>query len=165
MNKTRLLNHDEINLKLDRMAWQILESHVKSNLIILVGLIDRGATLAEKLKNIIEKHSDTKVILSPIDLDKSSPLNSKITMNNSNVLKDNPVVLVDDVLNSGVTLAAALKEVLKYMPKSVMTAVLANRAHHKFPIQANFVGLSLSTTLKDHILYEEKDGKMSVYLI
>jgi|TARA_B100000497_G_scaffold25105_1_gene29568 pyrimidine operon attenuation protein/uracil phosphoribosyltransferase len=165
MNKTRLLNHDEINLKLDRMAWQILESHVKSNLIILVGLIDRGATLAEKLKNIIEKHSDTKVILSPIDLDKSSPLNSKITMDNSNVLKDNPVVLVDDVLNSGVTLAAALKEVLKYMPKSVMTAVLANRAHHKFPIQANFVGLSLSTTLKDHILYEEKDGKMSVYLI
>ncbi|MDG1757454.1 MAG: phosphoribosyltransferase family protein [Bacteroidia bacterium] len=165
MNKTRLLNHDEINLKLDRMAWQILESHVKSNLIILVGLINRGATLAEKLKNIIEKHSDTKVILSPIDLDKSSPLNSKITMDNSNVLKDNPVVLVDDVLNSGVTLAAALKEVLKYMPKSVMTAVLANRAHHKFPIQANFVGLSLSTTLKDHILYEEKDGKMSVYLI
>jgi pyrimidine operon attenuation protein/uracil phosphoribosyltransferase len=165
MNKTRLLNHDEINLKLDRMAWQILESHVKSNLIILVGLIDRGATLAEKLKNIIEKHSDTRVILSPIDLDKSSPLNSKITMDNSNVLKDNPVVLVDDVLNSGVTLAAALKEVLKYMPKSVMTAVLANRAHHKFPIQANFVGLSLSTTLKDHILYEEKDGKMSVYLI
>ena len=64
MNKTRLLNHDEINLKLDRMAWQILESHVKSNLIILVGLINRGATLAEKLKNIIEKHSDTKVILS-----------------------------------------------------------------------------------------------------
>ncbi len=165
MNKTRLLNHDEINLKLDRMAWQILESHVKSNLIILVGLINRGATLAEKLKNIIEKHSDTKVILSPIDLDKSSPLNSKITMDNSNVLKDNPVVLVDDVLNSGVTLAAALKEVLKYMPKSVMTAVLANRAHHKFPIQANFVGLSLSTTLKDHILYEEKNGKMSVYLI
>ena len=165
MNKTRLLNHDEINLKLDRMAWQILESHVKSNLIILVGLIDRGATLAEKLKNIIEKHSYTKVILSPIDLDKISPLNSKITMDNSNVLKDNPVVLVDDVLNSGVTLAAALKEVLKYMPKSVMTAVLANRAHHKFPIQANFVGLSLSTTLKDHILYEEKDGKMSVYLI
>ena len=63
------------------------------------------------------------------------------------------------------TLASALKEVLKYMPKSVMTAVLANRAHHKFPIQANFVGLSLSTTMKDHILYEEKDGKMSVYLI
>ena len=165
MNKTCLLNHDEINLRLDRIAWQILEHHVDSNCIILVGLVDRGAILADKLKNIIEKHADIKVLLSPIHIDKSSPLNSDITIDNPEYLRGNPVILVDDVLNSGVTLAAALKEVLKHIPKSVMTAVLANRAHHKFPIQANFVGLSLSTTMKDHILYEEKDGKMSVYLI
>jgi pyrimidine operon attenuation protein / uracil phosphoribosyltransferase len=165
MNKTCLLNHDEINLKLDRIAWQILENHVNSNCIILVGLVDRGATIAEKLKNIIEKNASIKVILAPIHIDKSSPLKSKITIDNSEFLKNNPVILVDDVLNSGVTLAAALKEVLTHIPESVMTAVLANRAHHKFPIQANFVGLSLSTTLKDHILYEEKNGQMSVYLI
>ena len=165
MNKTCLLNHDEINLRLDRIAWQILEHHVESNCIILVGLVDRGAILADKLKNIIEKNADIKVLLSPIHIDKSSPLNSDIIIDNQEYLKDNPVILVDDVLNSGVTLAAALKEVLKHIPESVMTAVLANRAHHKFPIQANFVGLSLSTTMKDHILYEEKDGKMSVYLI
>ena len=59
MNKTCLLNHDEINLKLDRIAWQILENHVNSNCIILVGLVDRGATIAEKLKNIIEKNAST----------------------------------------------------------------------------------------------------------
>ena len=165
MNKTCLLNHDEINLRLDRIAWQILENHVDSDSIVLVGLVDRGAIIAEKLKKIIEKNDSVKVLLSPIHIDKNSPLNSEIKIDHSEYLNDNPIILVDDVLNSGVTLAAALKEVLKYIPKSVMTAVLANRAHHKFPIQANFVGLSLSTTMKDHILYEEKDGKMSVYLI
>ena len=165
MNKTCLLNHDEINLRLDRIAWQILEHHVDSDSIVLVGLVDRGSIIAEKLKKIIEKNASVKVLLSPIHIDKNSPLHSEIKIDHSEYLNDNPIILVDDVLNSGVTLAAALKEVLKYIPKSVMTAVLANRAHHKFPIQANFVDLSLSTTMKDHILYEEKDGKMSVYLI
>jgi pyrimidine operon attenuation protein/uracil phosphoribosyltransferase len=61
-------------------------------------------------------------------------------------------------------MAAALREVLNYNPASVRTAVLANRDHHKFPIQANFVGISLATTLKEHISYEEVEGIMSVSL-
>jgi pyrimidine operon attenuation protein / uracil phosphoribosyltransferase len=80
------------------------------------------------------------------------------------MIAGNPIILVDDVLNSGVTLAAALREILNYSPKSVRTAVLANRDHHKFPIQANYVGVSLATTLQENISYEVTDHQMSVWL-
>ena len=73
-------------------------------------------------------------------------------------------ILVDDVLNSGVTLSAALREVLNHSPKSIRTAVLANRDHHKFPIQANYVGISLATTLQENISYQVTDDQMSVWL-
>lgn len=164
MNKSILLNHAEITLKLDRIAWQILEHHVDSDSIVLVGLIDRGAEVAKKIKTILQKHSTKNILHTTINVNKDAPLESPIDIENPTIIQHNSVVLVDDVLNSGTTLVAALREVLAYTPKSVMTAVLANRDHHKFPIQANFVGLSLSTTLKEHILFEEKNGKMCVYL-
>ncbi len=165
MKKSLLLSHDEINLKLERIAWQILENHVHAKTIVLVGLIDRGADVANKLKIILEKHTTTIIQLTTIHIDKKNPLKTPTQIHNPSILNDSNVILVDDVLNSGITMAAALKEVLNYTPKSVMTAVLANRDHNQFPIQANFVGLSLATTLKEHILYEEIDGNMSVYLL
>lgn len=164
MGKSLILNHEEISLKLDRIAWQILEQHYEENQLILVGLVDRGLDVAIKIKSRLEKNSSTKIEVLQLQLDKADALNSDISLSNSERLNNSAVILVDDVLNSGVTLAAALKEVLNYNPKSVKTAVLANRDHHKFPIQANFVGISLATTVKEHISYEEIDGKMSVSL-
>lgn len=164
MEKSLILNHEEISLKLDRIAWQILEQHHGEKTIILVGLVDRGADVASKLKTRLEANSFTTVELINISLDKGNALSSQITLEKSEHIYNNAVILVDDVLNSGLTMAAALKEVLNHNPKSVKTAVLANRDHHKFPIQANFVGISLATTVKEHISYEEIDGKMSICL-
>ena len=164
MSKSLILNHEEISLKLDRIAWQILEQHYGEKTIILVGLVDRGTQVATKLKTRLEKNSSLQIELCNIAVDKKNALSREITLENSDRLANNAVILVDDVLNSGKTMAAALKEVLNHNPKTVKTAVLANRDHHQFPIQANFVGISLATTVKEHISYEELDGKMSISL-
>ena len=164
MEKLLLLNHNEISLKLDRIAWQIVERYHTENDIILLGLADRGTDIAQKLKTRLENSSDIKITLGSISLDKTNPLRQDVVINLSNKMTQHPVILVDDVLNSGSTMAAALREVLNHNPSSVRTAVLANRDHHKFPVQANFVGISLATTLKEHISYEEIEGKMSVSL-
>ena len=81
MKKSLLLSHDEINLKLERIAWQILENHVHAKTIVLVGLIDRGADVANKLKIILEKHTTTIIQLTTIHIDKKNPL--KTTYSNT----------------------------------------------------------------------------------
>ena len=164
MSNSLILSHEEIALKLDRIAWQILEQHHKENVIVLVGLLGSGADVAHKIQKRLEKFSDAQILSTTIELNKADPLNSPVEISNSEILKNTSVILVDDVLNSGTTMAAALREILSLSPKSVKTAVLANRDHHKFPIQANYVGISLATTLKEHITYQEVDGKMSVTL-
>ena len=80
------------------------------------------------------------------------------------MIKKSAVVIVDDVLNSGITLSGVLSEVLKHEPNSVKVAVLANRDHKAFPIRADFVGISLATTLKEHISFVEENKKMAIYL-
>lgn len=164
MSKSLILNHEEISLKLDRIAWQILEHHYGEKSIVLVGLVDRGTEVAEKIKMRLENFGTTKIHCTTINLDKLAGLASTVTIEDVSLITGNPIILVDDVLNSGVTLAAALREILNYSPKSVRTAVLANRDHHKFPIQANYVGVSLATTLQENILYEVTNDQMSVWL-
>jgi len=145
--ETLILTHDEISLKLDRIAWQILEENYNEPRIRL-----------SKISSITINHTR-------LDLDKADPLNSDVHIQDSNLIKDTAVILIDDVLNSGTTMAAALKEVLNHSPKSIHTAVLANRDHHKFPLQANFVGISLATTMQEHISYSETNGQMKVVLV
>jgi len=164
MSKQVILSHSEIALKLDRIAWQILEQHHSDKVIVLAGLEDRGSDVADKIKERLEKFGKKGIRSTTIQLNKRNPLSSPVIIKAAPVIRYNAIILVDDVLNSGVTMAAALKEILNYNPKSVRTAVLANRDHHKFPIQANYVGISLATTLQEHITYEEVDGKMSIWL-
>jgi pyrimidine operon attenuation protein/uracil phosphoribosyltransferase len=164
MGKLLVLDHDQISLKLDRIAWQIIERYYGEKEIILLGLSHRGTDIASKIQTRILKFSDLSVQRGTISLDKSNPLQKHVSIALVTNLERKSVLLVDDVLNSGSTMVAALREVLNHNPLSVRTAVLANRDHHKFPIQANFVGISLATTLKEHISYEEVAGKMSVSL-
>lgn len=161
---TKILTHEEISLKLDRIAWQILENHHQEKKIILVGLDKRGASVVSKICDRLKKFGAIEVQNSTISVNKKDPLGSPVILTDSASLSNQAVVLVDDVLNSGKIMAAALKEILNHNPKSIKTAVLANRDHHKYPIQANYVGISLATTLMEHITYSEVDGKMSVEL-
>jgi len=162
--RSLILNHKDIELKIDRLAWQISEEYFGSKEIIIIGLKDRGSRVAHLIYEKLIKITKSKISITSISIDKSNPLLAKPTWEELPGLKGKSVVLVDDVLNSGVTLSGVLMEVLKYQPKTVKVAVLANRDHKSFLVEADFVGISLATTLKEHIAFVEERGKMSIYL-
>ena len=146
-----ILNHDEINHKIRRIAFQIYESNVYETEVILAGIDRNGYIFAEKLKAILEDISDINVILCKVSIDKKQPQNNIKTSLSTQEYENKSLVLVDDVLNSGTTLIYGVKHFLDVPLKRFKTAVLINRNHKKYPVKADFKGISLSTSLHEHV--------------
>jgi pyrimidine operon attenuation protein/uracil phosphoribosyltransferase len=160
---TEVLNKQKINQKLIRMAWEILENNHNESKLIFAGIHPQGSIISKRLGQNIENISSVEVEFLEIKLDKKNPLNQPIEIGEHSELKDKTIVLVDDVLNSGKTLIYGAQYFLKERIKKLTTAVLIDRNYKRFPIKADVVGLSLSTTLQEHVEVKlgEKEG---VYL-
>ena len=162
--RTVVLEHDRIQRKLRRMAFRIYEDNVHETALVLVGVAPRGAKLAMRLKALLEEISPLKIDLLELTLDKDDPLNKPVRSNISDKgLDGRVVILVDDVLMSGRTLMHAAAHLVKSPLKRLTTVVLVDRLHRAFPIRADIVGLTLSTTLQEHISVE-LGKKDTVYL-
>ncbi len=146
-----ILNHDEINHKVKRIAYQIYESNVEEQDIILAGIASNGYLFAEKLRIALLEICDINPILCKVIIDKKHPTNLITTSLSKEEYTNKSLVLVDDVLNSGTTLIYGVKHFLDVPLKQFKTAVLVNRNHKKYPVKADFKGLSLSTSLNEHI--------------
>ena len=146
-----ILNHDEINHKIRRIAFQIYETNVNEKEVILAGIDKNGYVFAKKLKTILQKISDINVVLCKVTIDKKNPSSEIKTSIPEADYKNKSLVLVDDVLNSGTTLIYGVKHFLNVPLKQFKTAVLVNRNHKKYPVKADFKGISLSTSLHEHI--------------
>ena len=146
-----ILNHDEINHKIRRIAFQIYETNVNEKEVILAGIDKNGYIFAKKLKTLLQKISDINVILCKVTIDKKNPSSEIKTSISEDDYKNKSLVLVDDVLNSGTTLIYGVKHFLNVPLKQFKTAVLVNRNHKKYPVKADFKGISLSTSLHEHI--------------
>jgi len=146
-----ILTHQEIKHKIKRIAYQIYENNVDEQEIILAGIADNGYILAKKLKFELSKISDLKPILCKVVINKKKPRNLIETSISENDYTNKSVVLIDDVLNSGTTLIYAVRHFLNVPLKRFKTAVLVNRNHKKYPVKADFKGISLSTSLNEHI--------------
>ena len=147
-----LLDQPQIQFKISRIAYQIYEDHTDVPSVIIAGIIGNGYTLAKRIKTVLDEISDLEVILCKLSLNKTAPLDGNITTDISqDIYQNQSVILVDDVLNSGSTLVYGVKHFLEVPLRSLKTAVLANRNHKKFPVKADYKGLSVSTTLQEHI--------------
>jgi pyrimidine operon attenuation protein/uracil phosphoribosyltransferase len=162
--KTLILNTGQINQKLKRMAYQIFEQHHNEKELVMVAIEPKGLQLANKLLPLLRDISGADVKLYSLTLDKKSPLGEIVCSDASARFDGKSVLLVDDVLNSGRTLMYAARYILSHPVARLTTAVLVDRQHRQFPIRADFVGLSLSTTLQDHINVQFKETGEAVYL-
>jgi pyrimidine operon attenuation protein/uracil phosphoribosyltransferase len=146
-----ILNHNEINHKIRRIAFQIYESNVNETEVVLAGIDKNGYMLAKKLKTALQKISNINPVLCKVTIDKKHPWKSISTSISPEDYKNKSLVLVDDVLNSGTTLIYGVKHFLDVPLKQFKTAVLVNRNHKKYPVKADFKGISLSTSLHEHV--------------
>lgn len=164
MPKTLVLDHDSILQKIRRIAYQIYEFNYDEKELIFVAIEKQGSILAERLKPIVEEISGIQVKLMSLKINKKSPLDIPVLSGDGDELSKKSVILIDDVLNSGRTLIYGARHILTYPVRNLTTVVLVDRRHRKFPIKADFVGLTISTTIQDHIAVEFKKGKDAVYL-
>ncbi len=156
--KSVILNHQDINHKIKRIAYQIYENNVDETEVVLAGIDSNGYILAKKLKIVLSKISSIKPTLCKVVIDKKNPRNTITTSIKSDDYTNKSVVLIDDVLDSGTTLIYGVKHFLDVPLKQFKTAVLVNRNHKKYPVKADFKGISLSTSLHEHI-HVILDGK------
>ena len=124
-----------------------------------------GLQFAKKLQTVLRKITEAEIRLCKMSMDKSDPLKSGVrTSIPEKEYKNRSVVLVDDVLNSGTTLIYGVHHFLKTPLRQLKTAVLVNRNHKKYPVKADYKGISLSTSLKEHVHVEFKPKNDVVYL-
>ena len=162
-DKTQILDSNQAEMKLNRIAYEIVENNIDEKEIILAGIHDRGMDIAIQLKNNIEAISKLNVHLTGIQINKENPVEASITESIST--KNKIVIIVDDVADSGRTSLYATRLFLDSLPKKIQIAVLVDRKHKRFPVSSDYIGLMLSTTLQEHIHVEVKNGKVvSAYL-
>ena len=148
---TVILSNKQISHKVKRMAYQVYETNVDECEVIIAGIMENGFLLAKKLKKEIENISPIKVSLCKVFVDKKMPTNPVTTSLSMKDIEGKSLVLVDDVLHSGTTLIYGVKHFLEVPLKQFKTAVLVDRNHKKYPVKADFKGISLSTSLNENI--------------
>ena len=160
-----ILNNTQINHKIRRIALQILESNIHEKEIVLAGISKNGFLIAEKLKKIIKYYSNVNVILSKVTINKHNLLSEVTTTLQVSDYSNKSIILVDDVLYSGATLIYGVKHFLNTPLKQLKTAVLINRNYKKFPVKADFKGLSLSTSINEHVEIVFKNDQAEAILL
>lgn len=164
-NKVLILTKEAIEQKIKRLSYEILEDNYEEKEIVFVGIKENGLVFAEKIINYINSISKISTKLYSITLDKANPLSQEIKINADNSkLNNKTIIMVDDVANSGKTLCYALKPILECSPKVIQIAVLVDRKHKQFPVSADYIGLSLSTTMKEHITVNFAESNEAVFL-
>ena len=149
MNKKQIiLNKEEITNKINRIAFSIIEDYHSEKSITLIGFDNNGYIIAEKIKQIITDKNNIKTSIHRIKKDKKNHFTITPPLKSDNMKN---VFLVDDVLKSGRTIIYGIKEILTHNIDNLKTIILVNRNHNQFPIGVDYVGLNLSTTLKNHI--------------
>ena len=151
-----ILSAEAVKRKLRRMALEIAERNAGETALIIAGISGNGEMVAQQVMQELQQLSDIQVQLIAVQVNKKDPFD--VQLNASIDFNDKIIILVDDVANTGRTMLYALKPFLQYRPKSIQTLVLVERSHKLFPVQTDYVGLSIATTLQEHIRVETSEG-------
>jgi len=158
MDKNYILDKVTIGKKFHRMAYEIMEENFDTNHMYLVGIKENGVVIAKHVKEVLDEISEIKTEIIELSMDKQYP--EKIELNSNPDFNNKTIILIDDVSNSGKTMLYAFKPFLEAFPKRIQTLVLIERSHKKFPVHNDYVGLSITTTLHEHIYVEDQGDEV-----
>lgn len=160
-----ILDKKQTLQKIKRIAFEIYEQNYKEKELVLAGIHEKGYLFAQLLQKELEEISPLKIHLIKVEVDKLSAIQSEVKLDTKiDFLKNKSLIITDDVMNTGRTLAYALKPFLSIQLKKLQTAVIVDRSHQLYPIVADYIGYSLATTLKDHINVSLKGKDVGVFI-
>jgi pyrimidine operon attenuation protein/uracil phosphoribosyltransferase len=152
MARKDILDKETVQMKLQRMAYEVVENNLDEKKIILVGIKDNGSVIARNVKKILNKISPLEVEIVNLGIDKKYP--KDVELSEQNNFSGEVIIIVDDVANSGQTLLYSLKPFLEFRPRKIQTMALVERTHKTFPMHLDYTGLSVATTLQEHIFVQ-----------
>lgn len=160
-----LLNRLQITQKINRLAMEILENNTQEDELYIISINNRGLELGRRIKEQLDEMASSPIHLWNVRLNPADPMEKRAELDHDvELLRGKPILLVDDVANTGRTLFYAMQPLMTILPKKIEVAVLVDRAHKSFPVHVNYVGLELSTTVQNNILvnFGEDEGAVLV---
>lgn len=149
-----ILNDKQIRQKVTRLAYEIIEQNISEKKVILAGINNNGYAFAEILLSELNRIAVERMSfeLVSLKLQPASPASHPIELDvSAKEARSAVVIIVDDVANTGRTLFYAFKPLMANLVRKIQVAVLVDRKHKSFPIHVDYLGLSLATTLNEHI--------------
>lgn len=164
MNRRQILDSRKAHQKLQRMALQIYEHNMDAS-VLLFGIESGGYAVAQILAGYLKDFAQKDFPVHSLKMNKVNPLDGTgVQLDSSLDFNGKTIIIVDDVQNSGRTMMYAIRTFLAYPLASVQACVLVDRAHPRFPVRCDYVGLSLSTTLQEHVQVEVNGNEVGVFL-
>jgi pyrimidine operon attenuation protein/uracil phosphoribosyltransferase len=166
-NEVIILNQKQIEQKITRIAYQLWEDNLDEKELVIAGIVDYGYILAERIKNKLEEISGIRITLMKIIMDKTTTFLQANTDIPVEECADKVVILVDDVVNRGRTMAYGIGIFLDIPVKKLRTVALVDRSHRVFPVSPDYTGMELSTVIKEHVdvvISNQPDTEDVVYL-
>jgi len=155
--KNYILDQARAAKKLRRMAYEIIENNTGEQELVLAGIRESGTVMAKNIQKLLAEISNVRTDLFIVTLDKHFP--TTVTLSKEGNFDNKIIIVIDDVAMSGKTLLYAMQPFLAFHPKKIQTLVLVERSHKAFPVKPDYVGLSIATTLQEHI-YVETEGEV-----
>jgi len=175
VRKARILDAERIRRMVERMAHEIAERHKDLPGLAFIGIRTRGVPLATRLASQLSGLVKQSFPVGTLDItlyrDDLSTVAPQPLLKKTEIdfdLNGRTVILCDDVLYTGRTIRAALDGVIDLgRPRAIRLAVLIDRGHREFPIEANYVGKSVPTAGREtiQVLFQEIDGVDEVWIL
>lgn len=156
--KNCILNKQAIVQKMKRMALEVAEQNLDEKELIIAGINGNGEIVAKSLAIELNKVHSFQIQTITVHINKKQPL--EVSVKESIDFNNKSILIVDDVANTGRIIMYALKPFLNSYPKKIQTLVLVERSHKLFPIQNDYTGLSVTTTLQEHIAVETQGDEI-----
>lgn len=160
-----ILSQDATHRTLKRITHEIIERYVNLDNVLLVGIESKGVPIAQEIQNHLQTFENITVPLIRLDIkpyrdDLETPIEKKVL---SGTTKDKDVIIIDDVLQSGRSVRAAIDGIIDHgRPSSISLAILIDRGHRELPIRPDFIGKNIPTSSSEKVIFDKET--FTVYL-